>query len=140
MGDDSYFTVCYLTFAVHSRDTTRFVGSGDAVDQERYIQEDDHIAFRQTLDPSTLVISEKQRYRFSKAMKQLGITPCYHLSELEAHVIHPIEDETLADICPCRDSNCPGACYDIHSWDRPSCLESFLEGKSRGEFSMTLWQ
>jgi hypothetical protein len=93
-----------------------------------------HTSFRQTLEPSMLSISEKQRFSFSRAMKRLMIKPYYHLSELEPHVLHPMEDNLLADICSCRDMDCPGECPDIHSWDRPYCLERTLEDKSKGKF------
>jgi hypothetical protein len=67
-------------------------------------------------------------------MKRLRISPCYHLSELELHIIHPIEDEMLMDICSCRETDCLGAPFDIHSWDRPSILGSVLEDKSKSAY------
>lgn len=131
--DVSYCTVCYLTLGAPSKDTAQSIESGGTVDQGSYIQEGGHMAFRQTLDPIMLGLSEKQRSRFWRALKRMRMKPGYHLTDLEPHIAHPIEDENLADICSCGDDDCPGACYDVHSWDRPSCLESILESKSKGQ-------
>jgi hypothetical protein len=65
-------------------------------------------------------------------MKKLHVEPCFHLSELKPHIAHPIKDETFACLCSCYDSDCPGECPDIHSWDRPYCLEGVLESKNEG--------
>jgi hypothetical protein len=135
-GEFAYYTVCYLTLATPAHESTSLGEASTTAEPQLFESGSVHTAFRQTLDPAVLSISESQRLRFSRAMKQLRIKPHYHLSELEPLVIHPIEDEMLADICSCRDMNCPGACPDIHSWYRPSCLEQVLESKSKGTVSI----
>jgi hypothetical protein len=139
-GDLSYYTACYLTLAAPKNNTVESVGSGGTVAQGPCLQENCHTAFRLTVDPTMTGISEKQRPRFLKAMKRLMVKPRYHLSELEQHIVHPIKDDSLADLCSCRDYDCPGECPDIHSWDRPSCLERVLEHKSEGWFLVTACQ
>jgi hypothetical protein len=131
LGDYAYYTACYLAFP-KTKDDPDDTGDGKrALEYDLFGEYGTHTAFRETLDSSLLSISEKQRFRFSRAMKQLRILPCYHLSELEPHIIHPIEDETLVDICSCREMDCQEASVDVHSWDRPSILESILKDKSK---------
>jgi hypothetical protein len=127
--EHTYYTVCYLTLSNTQSDSN--IDGGSAINTQ-YESGEVHTSFRQTLEPSMLSISEKQRFRFFRAMKQLMIKPHYHLSELEPHVIHPMKDD-LADICSCREIDCPGEAFDIHSWDRPYCLESAIEQKSEGK-------
>jgi len=91
-----------------------------------------HTASREILDPSYLRITGKQRSRFSRAMKRLGIKPKYHLSELEPHIIHPMKDKGLAGLCSCREMDCPGEAPDLHSYERPACLEYTIQLKSKG--------
>jgi hypothetical protein len=130
--DNTYHTACFITLASHTHDAVSTRRATATVQPELFESGMVHNAFRQTLDPIILSISEKQRFRFSRAMRQLQIKPCFHLSELEPLVVHPIEDELLGDICSCSRFECPGACTDIHSWDRPSVLEHMLKTKSKG--------
>jgi hypothetical protein len=134
LEDHSFYTACYLTLAPVSVTSAPVSGVAATSQVRTFDSGSVHTAFRQVLDPSSLSISDKQRFRFTRAMKELGLKPHYHLSELEPHVVHPIQDKALAALCCCRDSQCPGACPDIHSWDRPSCLESVIESESRGLF------
>jgi hypothetical protein len=131
-SDRAYYTACFLTVASSNRSSVSAGRVTAAAQPELFDSSMVHSAFRQTLDPTILSISENQRLRFSRAMKQLQIKPCFHLSELEPLVIHPIEDELLDGICSCPRFECPGACPDIHSWDRPYALEQVLKTKSKG--------
>jgi hypothetical protein len=130
--DHAYYTVCYLALPQTPVDTKPISNSGAASQNKDFESGLDHTVFRQVLDPSILSLSDKQRSRFARAMKKLNLKPHFHLGELEPLIAHPIQDEDLADFCSCRDVECPGACFDIHSWDRPSCLESTIERKSEG--------
>ena len=132
LGEYAYHTTCYLAFPSIPDGSGVLGGGKDAAKYQLFEDGVTHAAFRETLDTSWLTISEKQRFRFARAMKRLGLKPRYHLSELEPHVVHPMKDEDLACICSCHDMDCPGACPDIHSWDRPSCLEQTLKSKSKG--------
>jgi hypothetical protein len=132
ISDLSYFTACYLALPT----STTSKGDQVALNQSMLGRCRNHMAFRQTVNPVSLIITEQQLSRFTKATKQLRIQPCFHLSELEPHIAHPIKDEVLAAICSCRASDCPGECTDIHSWDRPFCLEEVLKEKSKGKGSL----
>jgi hypothetical protein len=141
LTDQAYHTACFLTLASSQHDSSSAGRATAGAQPELFESGMVHNAFRQTLDPAILSISEKQRFRFSRAMRQLQIKPCFHLSELEPLVVHPIEDELLDDICSCSRFECPGACTDIHSWDRPCALEQVLKIKSKGtvtSFSLKL--
>jgi hypothetical protein len=131
-GDHTEYTTCFLTLASHTHRSVSSERVTTAAQPKLFVSGIVHSAFRQTLNPAILSISEKQRSRFSRAMKRLQIKPCFHLSELDPLVIHPIEDELLDGICSCSRFECPGACPDIHSWDRPCALEQVLEIKSKG--------
>jgi hypothetical protein len=135
-GELAYYTVCYLTLATPAHESTSLGEASTTAEPQLFESGSIHTAFRQTLDPAVLSISESQRFRFFRAMKQLRIKPHYHLSELEPLVAHPMEDEMLARLCSCSDMNCLGTCPDIHSWDRPSCLEQVLKIKSKGAVSI----
>jgi hypothetical protein len=136
--EHAYYTVCYLTLPNESASST-FASSVSADSQDQQVESSIvHTAFRQVIDPRTLVISEQQRFRFTTALKKLNLKPHYHLSEMEPLIVHPIQDEDLACLCSCRDAECPGACPDIHSWDRPSCLEQTLKCKSKGMYQHSL--
>jgi hypothetical protein len=133
LGEYAYYTACYLalpglvgrTGSSPDGKTTRECGM--------FEDPNTHTAFCEILDPHSLAISEKQRFRFTRAMKRLNIAPSYHLSQLEPQIIHPIKDDDLMNICSCRLSDCPGECPDIRSWDRPSCLEGVIESRSKGQ-------
>jgi hypothetical protein len=129
--DSTYYTACFLALASPSNGSVSAGSDTAAAQPELFESGMVHTAFRRTLDPAILSISEKQQFRFSRAMKHLQIKPCFHLSELESLVIHPIEDELLADICSCSDIDCLQD-PDIKSWDKSSCIESILEDRSRG--------
>ncbi|KAH3945980.1 hypothetical protein HBH98_108880 [Parastagonospora nodorum] len=136
--EHAYYTVCYLTLPQESASST-FASSASADSQDQHVESNIvHTAFRQIIDPSTLIISEQQRFRFTRALKKLNLKPHYHLSEMEPLIVHPIQDENLACLCSCRDGDCPGACPDIHSWDRPYCLEQTLKSKSK-ELAKESW-
>jgi hypothetical protein len=132
--EHAYYTTCYLTLAQTPTSLTSSDGIAAHLPHKMFESGHTHTAFRQTLDLSMLSISEKQRFRFTRAMKQLNLKPEYHLSELEPLIVHPIQDENLANICSCREFDCPGPCFDIHSWDRPYCLEQTLKIKSKGMY------
>jgi hypothetical protein len=130
VGNGAY-TLCYLTLATDSAGK-HIVGGRTAPEKhQQFGQQGDHKAFQQVIDPSLLALSENQRLRFKKAMRMLGISPHYHLSELEPHVQHPIEDEDLADLCMCSKSDCDTS-PDIHPWDKAYHVECYLEEKSKG--------
>jgi len=132
--ENAYYTLCYLVLPQESA-CSPFASSVSADSQDQQVESNIlHTAFRQVIDPSTLAISEKQRFRFARALKKLNLKPYYHLSELEPLIVHPIQDEDLACLCSCPDGDCPGACTDIHSWDRPYCLEQTLKSKSKGMY------
>jgi hypothetical protein len=130
--DHAYYTVCYLALPQIPITSTPASVLDAAPQNVAFESGENHTAFRQVLDPSMLSLSEKQRFRFARAMKKLSLRPHYHLSELEPLITHPIQDENLAALCSCRELDCPGECFDIHSYDRPYCLESVIEHKSRG--------
>jgi hypothetical protein len=132
-GEYAYYTACYLALPRTTESTSTSTGSKASRGHEMFENLGVHTAFRETLDPSSLTISEKQRSRFARTLKRLSIAPHYHLSELEPHIVHPIEDEDLMDICSCHQMDCPGECSDIHSWDRPSYLEQVIERRSKGK-------
>tara|TARA_R110002003_G_scaffold9_10_gene436 strand:- start:5032 stop:5430 length:399 start_codon:yes stop_codon:yes gene_type:complete len=111
LHNQTYFTAAYLTLASRSVE--------------------DHSAFQQVIEPSQLSLTEEQRQRFARAMKRLNVKPRYQLRDLEPHVIHPIEDDDLANLCSCHAADCP-AC-DIKSWDKPFNIEEVLHAKSKGE-------
>jgi hypothetical protein len=132
-GDYVYYTACYLALPGMVRGTESTNDGKPAPNSGLFEGCGVHTAFSETLEPSLLSISDKQRCQFVQAMKRLNIEPCYHLSRLEPHIIHPVEDEDIMDICSCRKRDCPGEWPDIHSWDRPSCLEQILESRSKGK-------
>ncbi|KAF2130769.1 hypothetical protein P153DRAFT_395197 [Dothidotthia symphoricarpi CBS 119687] len=134
----AYYTRCYLTLYSKSGDK-RITGSPDSAPQNKLFHEyGDHMSFQETIDPSQLILSENDRLRFAKAMRLLGIRTCYHLSELAPHVVHPIEDEWLSDLCACgkSESICPHS--DVKSYDKPYCLEEYLKSKSK-ELAKQTW-
>lgn len=129
----SYYTRCYLTPAF-VRSNKGIINSGrqNSYTNALFRKFRDHTAFCQVVDPSRLLLSENERLRFPKAMRCLGLDPCYHLSELEPHVIHPIQDELLMDICSCHKLDCPAS--PVHDpMDKAYFVASYLENKSKGE-------
>jgi hypothetical protein len=127
----SYYTVAYLKVAARESSDSRSSSHQISPLNPTLTKCSDHTAFRQIIDPSQLVLSEKDRTRFPKAMRFLGLKPYYHLSELEPHVVHPIEDEFLMDICSCHANDCP-ASPDHKSWDKPYFVHNHLKRKSKG--------
>jgi hypothetical protein len=97
--EHAYYTTCYLTLAQTPTSLTSSDGIATLLPHKIFESGHTYSAFRQTLDLSMLSISEKQRFRFTRAMKELNLKPQYHLSELEPLIVHPIQDENLVDIC-----------------------------------------
>jgi hypothetical protein len=133
LGDYAYYTACYLALPSLAGKTGSLPNDKTTRQRDMFEDPDAHTAFCEVLDPSSLVISNKQRSRFTRAMKRLNTAPWYHLSQLEPHITHPIEDDDLMDVCSCRMGECPGACLDLHSWDRPHYLEQVIESRSKGD-------
>lgn len=125
LHNQTYFTAAYLTLA--SRSVEAAISEYDGL----FFDPEDHSAFQQVIEPSQLSLTEEQRQRFARAMKRLNVKPRYQLRDLEPHVIHPIEDDDLANLCSCHAADCP-AC-DIKSWDKPFNIEEVLHAKSKGE-------
>jgi hypothetical protein len=128
------YTMCYLTLALDTSENPIVGGRPGTEAPEQFRRQGDHTSFQQIVDPSLLTLSESHRLRFRKAMRDLDISPYYHLSELEPHVEHPIKDKALAEVCACcdRQESCL-AMRETCIWERVDCIEAFLEGKGKGE-------
>jgi len=72
-----------------------------------FVREDNHLGFRQPIDPSTLTLSNEQHQRFAKAMRVLDLSPYYHLTELESMISPPSNDASLWEICYHKLPGCP---------------------------------
>ncbi|KAF1963081.1 hypothetical protein CC80DRAFT_487488 [Byssothecium circinans] len=67
-----------------------------------FMHDDHHLAFRQSVDPTKLLLSDNQCQRFSKAMRILDLTPHFHLTQMEssiASIASPTSDNSLLEIC-----------------------------------------
>jgi hypothetical protein len=128
--EKTYYTLCYLAVSP-KRNVEDDMGSQKASKlNPLFGKRDDHTAFRQFIDPSQLCLSENQRRCFPKAMQYLNLKPHYHLSEMEPHIIHPIKDKFLMDICSYDCLGCPASRH--KSWDKLHLLTDHLERKSKG--------
>ncbi|KAF2686944.1 hypothetical protein K458DRAFT_386908 [Lentithecium fluviatile CBS 122367] len=97
--DFSHYTSAFLTlasgtFSTYGVDQPKFRSS-----ERIFAPERNHLAFRQAIDPSKLALSDGQRQRFARGMAALGLSPHYHLTELEKLISSPSNDELLWEIC-----------------------------------------
>ena len=129
-----FYTTCYLILPDSGWNQTS-ARAEKSRKPARYIDNlNHHTAFRQTIDPSQLMLSDSQRNRFSKAMRLLGLELCYHLTELEPHIEQLIEDETLLSKCACKDERKSDTSVSNKACDHHYDMNSFLEEKSKGIF------
>jgi hypothetical protein len=68
------------------------------LDNSLYAPRDDHRSFRQTINPSSLVLSEAQRLQFAKAMRTLMLKPSFHHSQMETLLSPAYQKTTLEEI------------------------------------------
>lgn len=125
------YTRCFLKPA-NLQDTEVKIKYGSGLYNPLFEEAENFKANCQMIDPSQLILTETQRLRFKKALKRLQIKIYCHLTDLEASVEHPIEDEDLQQLCCCARSEdvCPWS--DLHSWDKVHCLDRYLKKKSKG--------
>jgi hypothetical protein len=132
VGDKVSYTLCYLTLASDTSEGYIVGGRTEPAAAEQFCRQGDHRAFQQIIDPSLLTLTESHRLRFKKAMRVLDILPCYHLSELEAHVKHPIRDKALSRLCSCSEDGCEPAHY-MDEQEKADSFDRYLDDKSKGE-------
>jgi hypothetical protein len=130
-GQKTYYTSCYLAMCPGRNVEDEMGGQKASKLNPLFGKRDDHTAFRQVIDLSRLCLSENQHRRFPKAMRHLNLKPHYHLSEMEPHIIHPLKDEVLIDICSCNSLYCP-ATGDDRFDAKPGYLADHIERKSKG--------
>jgi hypothetical protein len=63
-----------------------------------YAPWDDDRSFRQTINPSSLVLSEAQQLQFAKAMRTLMLKPSFHFSQMETLLSPAYQKTTFEEI------------------------------------------
>lgn len=101
---------------------------------QQFIDPNSQAAFRQVIDPQSLVLTDSVKMDFARAMRVLNLQPHYHLSQLEPLFIPVVQDKALMTICKCERSTCP-CDKDLDSFDKLQNLEEFLEAKNQGSWT-----
>jgi hypothetical protein len=98
-----------------------------------FLKNDNHLAFHQTLDPAQLILTEKQRLRFARALRILGLQPQYHVSELESSIIPSTKDDAaLWAICDKQLPECPAPLQTSEA-TKQKALRQYVHSKNKGK-------
>jgi len=81
--EDAQYTKCLLVPASQPPSKAVAENTKAAYAHQQFAKPDDNISFRQTIMPSSVVLSEKQRLQFTRAMRILDLRPHFHLTEME---------------------------------------------------------
>ncbi len=135
-AEQTGYTVCYLTNLSSTQISGSTSGRAASKCNPLFGEHDDVTAFRQVVNPSQLSLSDTEQLCFHKAMNSLNLRPCYHLSDLEPHLIHPIQDKALSEICSCSKCRNPGSSQKPR--DKADLLAEYLKDKNRGIFDSVL--
>ncbi|KAF2130768.1 hypothetical protein P153DRAFT_395196 [Dothidotthia symphoricarpi CBS 119687] len=106
MDGKSYHTSCFLALP-HCSSGSQQGGRTALSKHSSFLKADNHLAFHQVIDPTTLSINEEQNKRFSRALRILDLKPHWQLTELETLIKPPARDNALWEICDFQIENCP---------------------------------
>src|SRR5690349_7590123 len=102
----TYHTRCFLTLAPSlSSQSDSVISMRPGVVKEWHDWHYNEMADCHEIDPERLLMTDKLRLRFGRAMRTLNLEVRFHLSELEADVRHPLEDKELLHLCSCREGH-----------------------------------
>lgn len=98
---------------------------------------DNHKTLQQVVDPLSLVLSQKTRIQFLRAMRFLDIQPQYHLTRIEPP-ISQVQDTRLVEICSCKHKECP-CTTDLSIEEKTKKLKEYLVYKTQGQHPIQLF-
>jgi hypothetical protein len=132
-SDCSYYTSGFLALAAPNEVQSTTHGRSSAHSNAMFLGNNNHLAFHQTVDPAQFILTEKQRLRFARALRILGLQPEYHLSELETN-IDPSnqEDDALWAICDAQLAKCPAPLKTSKS-TKKKALQQHVHSKNKGK-------
>jgi hypothetical protein len=131
-SDCFYYTSGFLALATTQDTQTSANGRGSTDRSGVFLKDDNHLAFHRILDPAQLILPEKQRPRFARALRILGLEPHYHLSELEASINPSNKDDTFWAFCSKQMTDCPAPLQTSEAKKR-SALQQYIHSKSKGK-------
>ena len=140
-NDFSYYTSAFLTLASGSYPSHQVGKSKLRGHHHVNGPQKNYLSFRERIDPIKLVISADQQQRFSKAMRVLGLSAHYHVSELESVISQPhdkqengkgSDKEQLWNICGLQLPGGPKPDI-IFPDQKQRMLRQFLSKKSSGK-------
>lgn len=100
---------------------------------ELYLPHGQHLAFRQVINPASLSLTEGQQLRFKKAINTLGLSPRYHLTEMQSLISPPSDDAAVWEICGKELEHCPKS-SNIPVEKKVEKLEGYIEQKNDGKW------
>jgi hypothetical protein len=129
-SDCSYYTSSFLALAKEFQTPTQ--GRGSAEQTGVFLKSDNHLAFHQIIDPTLLILTEKQRLRFARALRILGLKPHYHLSELEANINPSTQDDAFWAICHQQLERCPAPLQTTEG-TKKHALQEYIHSRNKGK-------
>jgi hypothetical protein len=131
--EEMQYTICLLVPASKSSGKAVAGNTKDAYVQPQFADPDDYITFRQTIMPSSVDLSKKQRLQFARAMRILALRPYFHLTEMQKVITPAIRDSDLLEICACSSPTC--SCdKNLNLCEKILRLERYLAKKNTGKW------
>lgn len=135
--ENAQYTICLLVPASQPPSKTVAGNTKAAYAHQQFTVPDDDISFRQTIMPSSVVLSENQRLQFARAMRILDLRPHFHLTEMENTITPAIEDNDLLGVCACCRGICP-CDKNVNLGEKNLRLEQYLAKKNNGKWHLCL--
>lgn len=129
----SYYTSCILALSLVEQVQGLTSGRTATHRNNVYLGGDNHLAYQKVVQLHELAITEKQKLRFARAMRVLGLKPYYQITELEATIATNEDDKDFWAICDQQLSDRPKVSTKP-SWRKRKLLTDYIRGKNNGQF------
>ncbi|KAH7075683.1 hypothetical protein BKA63DRAFT_490637 [Paraphoma chrysanthemicola] len=103
----NYSTACFLALAPPTQAVSSRQDRATPSEEGLFLPEGNHLAYYKSIDIFALHITEGQKQRFTRTMRELDLKPHFHLSKLEELIKPTNNDKALWDICDRQIAECP---------------------------------
>jgi hypothetical protein len=136
--EDAQYTICLLVPASQPPSKAVAGNKKTAYAHQQFADPNDDISFRQTVMPSSVVLSKKQQLQFARAMRILDLRPHFHLTDMEKVMTPAIKDGDLLGICACSRQICP-CDKKVNLDEKILRLGQYLTNKNSGKCYLCLY-
>jgi hypothetical protein len=132
-NDVSYYTSCFLTSVMPAKTTTTSGDRSSPHTNDHFLRSDNHLAFHQVIDPTQFGTADRQKLRFARAMRTLGLQPHFHISELDRLLTPSNKDNGFWEMCEHPIAGCPTPGPTTKPDSKHYLRDKYIRSKSEGK-------